>query len=203
MKKTREVLRPHYIRRNLLGALETALFMRSGPEKFSQSLKGMKLSFLLPLLILPFSIIPMIAAHPDTGLSMTAMNVLAVIYGLRTVIYLAGFTAIMYFLAKNMGRMDGFYRFVTANNFLVLPVAVLMLPLSLGFMSGMYSWEQVYPMMVCFTLYSYAYTAYMSMHVLKIPLELAVFVSICSMAINQSALDLMKWLGAEGIQLFA
>lgn len=203
MQGSKNKMRPQYLRRNLLGALETALFMRSGPERFSQSEKGMKLSFLIPLIILPFSIVPMIAAHPESGLSAIAMYALAAVYGLRTVLYLAGFTAVMYILAKNMGRMDGFYRFVTANNFLVLPAAVLMLPLSFGFMSGLYSWAEVYPMMVCFTLFSYAYTAFMAMHVLRIPFELAVFVSVCSMAINQGALGLMKWVGAESMQLLA
>tara|TARA_B100000242_G_scaffold197639_1_gene142896 strand:- start:1165 stop:1953 length:789 start_codon:yes stop_codon:yes gene_type:complete len=195
--------KPFYIKRNLLACLETALFMKQGAERFSVSYIGMKRSFIIPFLILPLSIMTMIAAHPDSNLSMNAMQVLALIYGLRVVLYLAVFCTIMYFMAKNMNRMSSYCRFITANNWLVIPAAVLMLPLSLGFMGGHYEWSEVYPMMVCFTLYSYAYTAFMAAHVLRIPMELAAFVSICSMAVNQTALDVMKWIGAQSMHLLA
>lgn len=195
--------KPFYIKRNLLACLETALFMKQGAERFSVSYIGMKRSFIIPFLVLPISIATMIAAHPEGNLSGGTMQALAIMYGLRTVLYLAVFCTIMYFMAKNMNRMSNYCRFITANNWLVIPAAVLMLPLSLAFMGGYYEWAEIYPMMVCFTLYSYAYTAFMAAHVLRIPLELAAFVSICSMAVNQTALDVMKWLGAQGAQLFA
>ncbi|MFN3701024.1 MAG: hypothetical protein ACK4VI_05830 [Alphaproteobacteria bacterium] len=196
-------LRPHYIRRNLMGCLEIALFMRSGVERFSMSYSGMKLSFIIPFLILPLSIATMIFAHPNQELSAGSIHAIALIYGLRTVLYLAAFTGIMYIMARKLNRMEGFTRFVTANNWLVLPAAILMLPLSLAFMGGYYSWEQVYPMMVCFTLYAYAYTAFMATHALRLPVELGVFVSICSMAVHQTALDVVRWAGTQGFMLLA
>lgn len=195
--------RPNYIRRNLLACLETALFMQQGPERFSISKKAMKRSFLIPFLVLPLTISTMIAAHPDPNLSMGAVHALALMYGLRTVLYLASFMGFIYFMAKSMNRVENFARMVTANNFLVLPAAILMLPLSLAFMNGVYTWAEVYPLMVCITLYSYAYTAFMAMHVMNINKELAIFVAVASMAINQTALDAMKWIGSQGIQLFA
>lgn len=204
MNKSTQYPRPNYLKRNLLGTLEIALFMRQGAERFSVSKQAMKRSFLIPFLILPFSIMTMIAAHPSSAeLSSSAVYALAIMYGLRTVLYLAGFMGFIYIMAKSLDRVECFARMVTANNFLVLPAAVLMLPLSLAFMNGMYSWSEIYPLMVCITLYSYAYTAFMAAHVLRIPLELAVFVAVCSMAINQSALDAMKWIGAQGLQMLA
>lgn len=197
-----QVPKPFYIKRNLLACLETALFMKQGAERFSVSYKGMKRSFIIPFLVLPLSITTLISAHPD-NLSGGAMQALAIIYGLRTVLYLTVFCSIMYFMAKNMNRMSSYCRFITANNWLVIPAAVFMLPLSIAFMGGHYEWAEIYPMMVCITLYSYAYTAFMAAHVLRIPLELAAFVSICSMAINQTALDVMKWLGAQSMNLLA
>ena len=195
--------RPGYIQRNLLACLETALFMPNGPERFSVSRAAMKRSFLIPFLVLPFSILTMIAAHPDPQLSQTSMYALAIMYGLRTVLYLGGFYALMYGMSRHLKKEESFTRMVTANNWLVLPVAIMMLPLSLSFMNGFHSWQDIYPMMVFLTLYSYAYTAFMAAHVMRIPLELAVFVSICSMAIHQSSLDLIKWIGAQGLQYFA
>lgn len=204
MNETTKYPRPNYIRRNLLGTLETALFMKQGAERFSVSKAAMKRSFLIPFLILPLTISTMIAAHPEgSALSSTAINALAIMYGLRTVLYLACFMGFIYIMARSLDRVESFARMVTANNFLVLPAAVLMLPLSLAFMNGMYSWAEVYPLMVCITLYSYAYTAFMAAHVLRIPKELAIFVSVCSMAINQTALDAMKWLGTQSLQILA
>ncbi len=203
MQNNQQYPRPYYIRRNLLGCLETALFMKQGAERFSVSYEGMKRSFIVPFLVLPLSIATMIAAHPDQNMGADSATFLAMIYGLRTVLYLVAFVAFSYFLAKGLDRMENFYRFTAANNWLVVPAALLMMPLSLAFMGGAYEWADVYPMMVCITLYSYAYTAFMAAHVLRIPMELAGFVAIASMAINQSALDLMKWIGVQGLQLIA
>lgn len=196
--------RPNYIRRNLLATLEIALFMKQGAERFSVSKAAMKRSFLIPFLILPLTISTMIAAHPEGAtMSSTAINALAIMYGLRTVLYLAGFMGFIYIMARSLDRVECFARMVTANNFLVLPAAMLMLPLSIAFMNGVYSWAEVYPLMICITLYSYAYTAFMAAHVLRIPTELAIFVAVCSMAINQTALDAMKWIGAQSLQMLA
>jgi hypothetical protein len=203
MNNNKQFPRPYYVRRNLLGCLETALFMKQGADRFSVSYEGMKRSFVVPFLVLPFSVATLIMAHPDQNMTMDSASFLALIYGLRTVLYLAVFMAFSYFLAKGLDRMENFYRFTSANNWLVIPAALLMWPLSLAFMNGSYSWAEVYPMMVCITLYSYAYTAFMAAHVLRIPLELAAFVAIASMAINQTALDLMKWIGLQSLQLIA
>lgn len=204
MNKTSQYPRPNYIKRNLLGTLEIGLFMPQGAQRFSVSKQAMKRSFLIPFLILPLTIATMIAAHPEgSSLSTTAIYALAIMYGLRTVLYLAGFMGFIYIMAKSLNRVESFARMVTANNFLVLPAAILMLPLSIAFMNGVYTWQEIYPLMVCITLYSYAYTAFMAAHVLRIPLELAIFVAVCSMAINQSALDAMKWLGAQSLQILA
>ncbi|MFP4313980.1 MAG: hypothetical protein ACLFR0_06610 [Alphaproteobacteria bacterium] len=204
MNTTAQYPRPHYIKRNLLATLETALFMKQGAERFSVSKAAMKRSFLIPLLVLPLSVATMIAAHPEgSELSQSATYALAIMYGLRTVLYLTGFMGFIYIMAKSLNRVECFARMVTANNFLTLPAALLMLPLSLAFMNGVYSWEEVYPLMICITFYSYAYTAFMAAHVLRVPMELAVFVAVCSMAIHQSALDAVKWIGAQGLQMLA
>ena len=105
--------KPFYIKRNLLACLEPALFMKQGAERFSVSYIGMKRSFIIPFLVLPLSIATMITAHPEGNLSGGAMQALAVMYGLRTDLYLAVFCNIMYFMAKNMNRMSNYLSLIT------------------------------------------------------------------------------------------
>ena len=191
------------IRKNLLGCLETALFMRRGADRFCATRSSMRKSFLIPIVLLPLTLITVLSAHPAEALSATSMQVLTVIYSLRLFIYLAAFLAVVYTMARTMDKLDDFYRFATANNWLTLPAAILIAPLVATYMNGHYDWAEVYPLMVFITLYSYAYTAFMAAHVLRIPMELACFIAIAGMAIHQTSLDVLKWAAVGFIQLIA
>ncbi len=191
------------IKRNLLGCLEIALFMPGGAKRFGAGRRSMLKSFLIPFLVLPLTLITVIAAHPNPELSSTSAKILISIYSLRVVVYLGLFLGFVYFMAKSLDRLESFYRFVTANNWLTIPAALLMAPVIALFLSGAHSWEEVYPLMVFITLYSYAYTAFMATYVMRIPMELACFIAIGGMAINQSALDVLKWAAAQTLYLIA
>ena len=191
------------IRQNLLGCLETALFMPAGVTRFCPSRKSMMKSFLIPLILLPLTLITMLSAHPSGPLNASSMQILAVIYSLRLFVYLGAFLAFVYTMARTMDRLDDFYRFANANNWLAIPAALLMTPLVILFLSGHYEWAEIYPMMVFITLYSYAYTAFMATHVMRIPMELACFIAIAGMAIHQMSLDVLKWAALGFIQLIA
>jgi hypothetical protein len=189
------------IRHNLLGCLETALFMRSGTDRFHATKASMKKSFLIPMLVLPLSLILVLAAHPIADISLGTKQILMAIYSLRIVISLGAFLTLVYFMARSTDRLESFYRFVTAHNWLVIPVTVLMLPLVVSLLNGHYSWEEVRPLMVFITLYFYAYTAFMVTHVLRMPWELATCVAICGMAIHQTSLDVVKWAAVQTVYL--
>lgn len=191
------------IRQNLMGCLETALFMRSGTNRFCASRQGMLKSFIIPIVLLPLTLVTVLSAHPAGQLSADATHILAAIYTLRLFIYLGAFLAFVYAMARTMDRLDDFYRFASANNWLTLPAAILIAPLSIAFMNGHYEWAEVYPLMVFITLYSYAYTAFMAAHVMRIPMELACFIAIAGMAIHQTSLDVLKWAAVSFIQLIA
>lgn len=190
------------IRQNLLGCLEIATFMPKGAERFCANRKSMIKSFLIPLIILPLTIITVVAAHPGELTSGSA-QVLAMIYSLRLFISLGAFLAFVYFMAKTMDRQDAFYRFATANNWLSIPATVAALPFIILFLNGNHDWASIYPMLVMIALYSYAYTAFMAAHVLRIPFEMAAFIAICGMAINQSTLDALKWVAVSTLELLA
>ena len=82
-------------------------------------------------------------------------------------------------------------------------LTLVITPLIALFMNGHYEWAEVYPLMVFITLYSYAYTAFMAAHVMRIPMELACFIAIAGMAIHQTSLDVLKWAAVGFIQLIA
>lgn len=191
------------IRQNLLGILEIALFMKGGEKRFAPSRQAMLKSFLIPLVLLPLTIFTVLAAHPEGAIDTTSMQILAVIYSMRLFVYLGLFMAFVYALAKSMDRLENFHRFVTANNWLTIPAAVLMAPLVIMFINGHYEWADIYPLMVVITLYSYAYTAFMATHVMRIPMEMACFIAIAGMAIHQTSLGVLKWAAVGVIQLIA
>lgn len=189
------------IKRHLLGCLETALLMRSGIERFSPSRDAMIRSFAIPVLLLPLTILTVLSAHPHDDLSASMGRVLIAIYSLRIFVYLGLFLGIVYTMAKSMDRMESFYRFATANNWLAIPAAVLLLPLLALFLNGAYSWSEVYPLMVFVTLYSYVYTGFMAMHTFRLPWEIGGFIAIIGMAIHQTSLDALKWAAVQTIYL--
>ncbi len=197
------MINTHEIRQNLLACLETAIFMRGGEKRFSAGRDSMIKSFAIPIILLPLTLMVVFFAHPDGALSATSMQILALVYSLRLFVYLAAFLALVYGMAKTMDKLDAFYRFATANNWLCIPAAVVMVPLLCAYMTGAYEWSEVYPLMVFVTLYSYAYTAFMATYVLRIPLELACFIAIAGMAIHQTSLGLIKAAAVGIIQLVA
>ncbi len=196
-------MKSHEIRENLLGCLETALFMKSGAKRFSNTRSAMIKSFLIPIILLPITLITVLNAHPDASLSAQSAQILIAVYALRLFVYLTAFLAFVYGLARTMDKMDNFYRFATANNWLTIPAAVIMIPLLGMFLAGNHDWASVYPLMVVITLYSYAYTAFMAAAVMRIPYEFAGFIAIAGMAIHQSSLDVMKWVAVQTINLIA
>lgn len=194
----------HNFINHLLGTLEIALFMPGGAKRFGDSLSAMKRSFLIPLMILPLTLITVLAAHPaGSALDNSTAQILMVIYSLRLFVYLGLFLAAVYLMAKGMDRLDGFRRFAIANNWLTIPAAILMLPLIVMFINGHYSWSEIYPLMVVITLYSYAYTGFMAAHVLRLPWEMAGFIMVVGMAINQTSLDVLKWAAVNTVQLIS
>lgn len=196
--------RSAYITQNLLGTLEIALFMPRGAKRFGDSIKAFKYSFIIPLMILPLTLITVLAAHPSSAtLSPETAHVLMAIYSMRLFVYLGLFLGVVYFMAKGMDRLDGFRRFAVANNWLTLPAAVLMLPLIVMFINGHYSWDEVYPLMVVITLYSYVYTGFMASYVLRLPYEMAAFIMVIGMAIHQTSLDVLKWVAVEAVTLIS
>jgi hypothetical protein len=189
------------INHHLLGCLETALLMRSGIARFSSTREAMIQSFAIPVLLLPLTILTVLTAHPHDDLTTSTSHLLIAIYTLRVFVYLGLFLGFVYTMAKTMDRMQDFYRFATANNWLAIPAAAALLPLLGLFLGGHYDWAEIYPLMVFVTLYSYVYTGFMAMHTFRLPWEMGGFIAIAGMAIHQTSLDALKWAAVQTIYL--
>jgi hypothetical protein len=180
------------IKQSLLGSLEIALFMRGGASRFQSDPTSMKKSFLIPILLLPLTLAMVLGANPH------ALN-----YSLRLFVYLGAFLGFVYYMARTMDKLDDFHRFATANNWLTIPAAALMvIPVSL-FFNGIYTWQEIYPAVVLITLYSYAYTAFMAARVMRIPIEMASFIAITGLIINHNALGFLKWAAVSTLNFLA
>ena len=190
------------IKHNLLGSLEIALFMRGGASRFKTDATTMKKSFLIPIMLLPLTLAMVLGAHPH-ALNSTSAQILTIIYSLRLFVYLGAFLGFVYYMARTMDKLDDFHRFATANNWLTIPAAALMIiPVSL-FLNGIYTWQEIYPAVVLITLYSYAYTAFMAARVMRIPIEMASFIAITGLIINQNALGFLKWAAVNTLNFLA
>lgn len=190
------------IKQSLLGSLEIALFMKGGARRFQTDASSMKKSFLIPIMLLPLTLAMVLGAHPN-ALTPTSAQILAVIYSLRLFVYLGAFLGFVYYMARTMDKLDDFHRFATANNWLTIPAAALMLiPVSL-FLNGIYTWQEIYPAVVLITLYSYAYNAFMAARVMRIPVEMASFIAITGLIINHNALGLLKWAAVNTLNFLA
>lgn len=188
------------LKQNLLGSLETVLFMRRGVERFADNASAMKKSFIVPALALPITLAMVLGAHPE-DLGGGVANILIAIYSLRLVAYLGLFLGLVYMVAKKMDKLERFYRFATANNWLMLPAVLFMIAPVLGLITGHYSWAEIQPLVVMSTFYSFACTGFIITHIMRVPWELAGFAAITGLAIHQTSLDMMKWAAMNAVYL--
>ena len=180
-------------KRHLLGALEIALFMPEARARFNNDYNEARRSFLIPLLLFPLTLL-LIYFSPESA-HKSAGN-LALLYGLRLLINWAVFLGVVYMIARKINRKDYFLPFVTANNWITMPTTAAFLPVIWMMTTGSHSWEELYPFMVCLLFYGYGCTAYIAAQTLRIPWELAGFIAVLAMTVNESTLNLVDWVGS-------
>jgi len=183
------------IRRNLLGCLEIALFMPQAGTRFGNSYDEMIRSFYIPVFCFPVILFFFYTLMPGE-LTDESHTVISMIYSLRFAISLGVFLGFVYFLASKIERKDHFYRFVIANNWLSLPTAVILIPLLAMMIGDGHTIQEVKALSIILVFYTYAFTAFMTACVLRVPIELAGFVSFIAFTIDTSSQDLLGWVGS-------
>lgn len=182
------------IKRNLLGCLEIALLMRKGRDRFGDNYDEAIRSFIIPIMLSPI-ILLVITLYPAPEISAISRNTLALIYALRMLAVMALFLGAVWWIVGELDRREYFLKFVTASNWLSVPATIMILPSLYLTFGGYYTWDELYPF-TCITIgYSYFFTAFMAAHVLRIPLELAGFITFIGYAVNTHTLDIMHWVG--------
>jgi hypothetical protein len=183
------------ISRNLLGGLETALFMPSARARFGNTPDEALRSFVIPIALLPVTLLA-VYLSPRPELADHSANVIALLYVLRLFASWAMFLGSVYFLARNVDRNEYFCQFVIAANWLAVPATIIFLPVIAMLLTGVHVWEELYPFMVCLALYAYAFTAYMAAKVLRVPWELAAFVAVIALMSDNYSSEMVTYLSS-------
>lgn len=182
------------IKRNLLGCLEIALLMRRGRDRFGDNYDEAMRSFIVPILVSPV-ILLVIMLYPAAEISAVSRSTLALMYALRMFAVTALFLGAVWWIVGELDRREYFLQFVTASNWLSVPATVMILPSLYLTFSGHYTWDELYPFTCIAIAYSYFFTAYMAAYVLRIPLELAGFITFIGYMVNTQTLNIMHWIG--------
>jgi hypothetical protein len=182
------------IKRNLLGALEVALFMPVARKRFGNTYDEAVRSFIIPILLFPITL-GLVYFHPAPAIEHASQNSIALMYSLRMAATWFLFFGSVFWIVNEIDRKEHFYQFIIASNWLSVPATVAFLPVIWTLFTGSHTLNELYPFMMCVMFYTYAFTAFMAAHVLRIPLELGGFVVFISMVINNSTLDMLHWFG--------
>ncbi|MBU0799652.1 MAG: hypothetical protein KKA05_01485 [Alphaproteobacteria bacterium] len=181
------------LKRNLLGCLEVALFMPIARQRFANSYDEAVRSFIIPILLFPLSLAS-VYLFPQEQIVGTSANTIALLYSLRIAASWALFLSAVYMIVREIDRRDLFYKFIVASNWITLPATLVFVPVGWMLMSGLYTWQELYPFMACLMLYSYAFTAFMVAYVLRVPWELAGFITFIGVMVNDNTMDAVHWL---------
>lgn len=181
------------VKRNLLGALEVALLMPAGPKRFGNSYDEAVRSFIVPILLFPLTLAAFyLYPHPDIAAS--SRNTLTLLFSLRLGFSWLLFFGIIYWLMKKVDHLEHFCRFVIGTNWLAVPATVIFLPVAVMLLSGGFTWDELYPFMKFLMFYTYAFTAFLAVHALIIPWELAGFIAFLAVMVDNNTLDFVTWI---------
>tara|TARA_B100001989_G_C24520589_1_gene455648 strand:+ start:1005 stop:1577 length:573 start_codon:yes stop_codon:yes gene_type:complete len=172
------------IKQNFLGCLEIFLFMRKGIERFGTSNVSAVKSFIVPLALLPFSLLAIMAVQSETPLN-TLIGIKMGHLAITAILFLA----FVYYFMKQYDRQQHFWRFITISNWLSIPSMILLLPLLVGRLTGIET--TAFESYIIFTaIINYVYLAFILTNCFRLPWELGGFIAIVSLAINEHTLKI-------------
>lgn len=173
------------LKRNLLGCFEIVLFMRQGITRFNTTKSAALRSFLIPLVLSP--VLLMLMALESNG---TPFMLMITIHIPRTMVSIAAFLLVTYALMRQFNRDKHFYQFVTATNWLTVPITLFILPVVVMLLAGTHTIAELESYAIFSVIFGYVLTAFVATHALRIPWELGGFVAIVGLCIDQTTLDI-------------
>lgn len=180
----------------LLGCLEAALFMPETSKRFGSSYDEMIRSFYIPVIIFPLTLLATYL-YPKPEIADHSHVIISMIYSLRFAFSLGIFLGFVYFIAGKIERTEHFFQFVTANNWLAIPSAIISIPILVLLTQGdAHAIKEAQVLSLILVFYTYAYTAFAAACILRIPIELAGFIAITGLIINNSTHEIVGWVGS-------
>ncbi len=177
------------VKRNLLGCFEVVLFMRSGVERFVGTREAAIKSFIIPLILLPVTLLAMVALSQGYSASL-----LMSLHTVRIVLSILLFFTAVYFLSKQYDRGKYFYQFLTVANWMNIPGMILVLPIIYGIFVQGGDMEAMKSYAVFITMLSYVYSAFIITHCFRFPWEMGGFIAIVGLAIDQHLLEFASFI---------
>ncbi len=177
-------------KQNLTGCMEIFLFMPVGIERFSPHKKDAIKSLIIPLLLLPITLVAVLSLPEESEGPLSFLILLQVV---RTVGAFSLFLLVVYYLAKQFGRQEHFFRYLNAGNWCNIPGVLLTMPLMYGIFMGheMAGYESY---AVFITLVGYVYSAFILTYSFRLPWEMGGFIAIVGLAINENLFDLTHFI---------
>ncbi len=177
------------IKRSLLGCFEVVLFMRAGVERFEGTREAAIRSFLIPLFLLPVTLLALIALSEGFSASL-----LLSLHTIRIVLSVVLFFAAVYFLSKQYDRGKYFYKFVTVANWINIPSMILVMPIVFALFVQGVDMESMKVYAVFITMLGYVYSAFIITHCFRFPWEMGGFIAIIGLAIDQNLLEFATYI---------
>ncbi|MFP4313981.1 MAG: hypothetical protein ACLFR0_06615 [Alphaproteobacteria bacterium] len=188
---------PAIPKNSILGALELALFMPKGIQRFNTDIKTALNSFLVPLAIMPLNFLALYYSHPHQ--KEIAHLPFAETAGMFLVKGLFGFVlnvSVLYAFARGFNKTEHFWLVITAGHWSLILPTLLFTPLIFSLGLGWHSWEEIYNINIVFALYSYGLAAFILTYGFRIPWEMGGALAIVFMAINETGFDVLYWLAS-------
>ena len=177
----------------LLGVFEIALFMKTGINHFDDDFRKMLFSFIFIAINFVFVLfsIPYLQQSSESIVNASSLSAIG-IYGVKFILVTAIGLVFTYYLCKIMKRKHTFIKLVTTSNWTSLISLVLFIPFFGLMASGMQTYDNIFPYLIVLSLYGYGITGFIIRYIVDIPCELAAFMTICLLAINELGFDLIE-----------
>lgn len=176
-----------------LGVFEISLFIKTGINHFDDNFSKMlwsfifvAINFIFVLLTLPY------LYESNTDLQNISLSASFAIYIIRFVLTLIAGLTFVYFFCKTVKRKHTIVKLITTANWTSLISLILFLPFFAVMIFGYFSYADLLPYFIMISLYDYAITAFIIRYIVDIPWELAAFMTICLLAINEFGFDLIE-----------
>lgn len=168
------------VKRKLLGCFEILLFMPAGVQRFEGGREQAMKSFIIPVVMLPFLLIVLVALSPEYAWALTVF-----VHFVRIVVTLAAVLGVVYLLAKQFKKEEYFYKFLNVSNWCNVPSVLFTVPILYAFLMG-HDIEALESYAVFVTLIGVFYSAFVMTHSFKVPWELGGFMAVAVLAIDQN-----------------